>query len=92
MSLQEIAFYRKKYIGGPTPIYFAERLTELAGGAKIYLKREVGTNKYTTLLAPTTNLGYPTNLPPGNRGQVVTNERGSSDDRYAAGFSLTLAS
>ena len=37
---EEIAFYRRKYIGGPTPIYFAERLTEMAGGAKIYLKRE----------------------------------------------------
>jgi len=37
---KEIAFYRKKYIGGPTPLYFAQRLTELAGGAQIYLKRE----------------------------------------------------
>jgi tryptophan synthase beta subunit len=37
---KEIVFYRKKYIGGPTPIYFAQRLTELAGGAQIYLKRE----------------------------------------------------
>ncbi len=28
------------YIGRPSPLYFAQRLTEHAGGAKIYLKRE----------------------------------------------------
>ncbi|HKN19743.1 MAG TPA: pyridoxal-phosphate dependent enzyme, partial [Dissulfurispiraceae bacterium] len=28
------------YIGRPTPLYFAKRLTEKLGGAKIYLKRE----------------------------------------------------
>jgi len=28
------------YVGRPSPIYFARRLTELAGGARIYLKRE----------------------------------------------------
>ncbi|WP_283787976.1 tryptophan synthase subunit beta [Bermanella sp. WJH001] len=28
------------YVGRPSPLYFAERLTEKAGGAKIYLKRE----------------------------------------------------
>ena len=28
------------YAGRPTPLYFAERLTEQAGGARIYLKRE----------------------------------------------------
>lgn len=31
---------RKTYIGRPTPLYFASRLTEHLGGAKIYLKRE----------------------------------------------------
>ncbi len=30
----------KDYVGRPTPLYFAERLTEHLGGAKIYLKRE----------------------------------------------------
>ena len=30
----------KHYIGRPSPLYFAERLTEHLGGAKIYLKRE----------------------------------------------------
>ncbi len=28
------------YVGRPSPIYFAQRLSEVAGGAKIYLKRE----------------------------------------------------
>ncbi len=28
------------YVGRPSPLYFAERLTEALGGAKIYLKRE----------------------------------------------------
>ena len=28
------------YVGRPSPLYFAERLTEHLGGAKIYLKRE----------------------------------------------------
>ena len=28
------------YAGRPTPLYFAERLTEASGGARIYLKRE----------------------------------------------------
>jgi len=30
----------RDYAGRPTPLYFASRLTELLGGAKIYLKRE----------------------------------------------------
>lgn len=30
----------KQYVGRPTPLYFAERLTEHLGGARIYLKRE----------------------------------------------------
>lgn len=29
-----------KFVGRPTPLYFAKRLTEACGGAKIYLKRE----------------------------------------------------
>jgi len=37
---EQVAWYRKQYIGGPTPLYFAERLTARCGGAKIYLKRE----------------------------------------------------
>jgi tryptophan synthase beta chain len=30
----------KEYAGRPTPLYFAKRLTETLGGAKVYLKRE----------------------------------------------------
>jgi tryptophan synthase beta chain len=30
----------REYVGRPTPLYFAQRLTEYLGGAKIYLKRE----------------------------------------------------
>ncbi len=30
----------KTFVGRPTPLYFAERLTKTLGGAKIYLKRE----------------------------------------------------
>ncbi|MFN6963346.1 MAG: tryptophan synthase subunit beta [Pyrinomonadaceae bacterium] len=30
----------RDYVGRPTPLYFARRLTEKLGGAKIYLKRE----------------------------------------------------
>jgi tryptophan synthase beta chain len=30
----------KDFVGRPTPLYFAERLTEKLGGARVYLKRE----------------------------------------------------
>ncbi|MFO7890769.1 MAG: tryptophan synthase subunit beta [bacterium] len=30
----------EKYVGRPTPLYFAEKLTSRLGGAKVYLKRE----------------------------------------------------
>ena len=36
----ELAYYLKEYVGRPTPLYLAERLTKKLGGAKIYLKRE----------------------------------------------------
>jgi tryptophan synthase beta chain len=36
----ELAHYLKHYVGRPTPLYFAKRLTQRLGGAKIYLKRE----------------------------------------------------
>lgn len=38
--LEEFHGHLKDYIGRPSPLYFAERLTEFCGGAKIYLKRE----------------------------------------------------
>ncbi len=37
---RELADLYKHYVGRPSPLYFAERLTEYAGGAKIYFKRE----------------------------------------------------
>ncbi len=36
----EFKHYLSEYAGRPTPLYFAERLTEKLGGARIYLKRE----------------------------------------------------
>ena len=36
----ELNYYLKQYVGRPTPLYFAERLTRKLGGARIYLKRE----------------------------------------------------
>ena len=36
----ELAALLKDYCGRPTPLYFAKRLSEQLGGAKIYLKRE----------------------------------------------------
>ncbi|MCB1392130.1 MULTISPECIES: tryptophan synthase subunit beta [unclassified Nitrobacter] len=61
---RDMARYRKDYIGRPSPLYFAERLTEhlraiaaasgRAGGAKIYLKREelnhTGSHKVNNVL------------------------------------------
>ena len=36
----ELAYELKHFVGRPSPIYFARRLTEHAGGARIFLKRE----------------------------------------------------
>jgi tryptophan synthase beta chain len=38
--LEELAYFQRDYIGRASPLYFAERLTEHFGGAKIFLKRE----------------------------------------------------
>jgi len=37
---RELDYYLREFVGRPTPLYFAERLTQSLGGAKIYLKRE----------------------------------------------------
>ncbi len=37
---QRFAELLHSFVGRPNPLYFAERLTEACGGAKIYLKRE----------------------------------------------------
>ena len=37
---KKLAYLLSDYVGRPTPLYFATRLTEHLGGARIYLKRE----------------------------------------------------
>ncbi|MGI0019589.1 MAG: tryptophan synthase subunit beta [Nitrososphaera sp.] len=37
---KELHYYLTQYAGRPTPLYFAKNLTEHAGGARIFLKRE----------------------------------------------------
>jgi tryptophan synthase beta chain len=37
---RELDDLRRNYAGRPTPLFFARRLTERLGGAKVYLKRE----------------------------------------------------
>ncbi len=37
---REIDYYFTHYVGRPSPLYFAPRLTEKCGGAKIYFKRD----------------------------------------------------
>jgi len=52
--LEELKFYQKNYIGRPSEFYFAKKLTEKLGGAKIYLKREdmnhTGSHKLNNVL------------------------------------------
>jgi tryptophan synthase beta chain len=36
----ELSYYLGNYVGRPSPLYLAQRLTEAFGGARIYLKRE----------------------------------------------------
>lgn len=38
--VSELDKLRKNFVGRPTALYFAERLTEKLGGAKVYFKRE----------------------------------------------------
>jgi len=38
--IEEVRYLLKQYSGRPTPLYYAERLSNHFGGAKIYLKRE----------------------------------------------------
>ncbi|MEO6875691.1 MAG: tryptophan synthase subunit beta [Opitutaceae bacterium] len=51
----ELRHHLKEFAGRPTELYFAERLTQHAGGAKIYLKREdllhTGAHKINNALA-----------------------------------------
>src|SRR3972149_2982135 len=38
--MAELDYYLREYVGRPTPLFFAERITKKFGGAKIYLKTE----------------------------------------------------
>lgn len=38
--LEEYQYYIRDYVGGPSPLYYAQNLSHRLGGAKIYLKRE----------------------------------------------------
>ena len=38
--LEEYTYLLRDYVGRPSPLYYAERLTKFCGGAKIFLKRE----------------------------------------------------
>ncbi len=52
--IEEFHYYLKEYVGRETPLYYAERLTNKLGGAKIYLKREdinhTGSHKINNVL------------------------------------------
>ena len=52
--LKELEFYQKNYIGRPSEFYYAKKLSEQLGGAKIYLKREdmnhTGSHKLNNVL------------------------------------------
>jgi tryptophan synthase beta chain len=52
---KELEMLMSSYVGRPTPLYFAKRLTEKLKGAKIYLKREdlahTGAHKINNALA-----------------------------------------
>jgi len=37
---KELNYYLKHYVGRPSPLYFAERITKKIGGPKIYFKRD----------------------------------------------------
>ena len=37
---KELDYYLKYYVGRPSPLYFAERMTAELGGAKVYFKRD----------------------------------------------------
>ncbi len=51
---EELQYYLRDYVGRPSPLYLAERLTKHLGGAKIYLKREdlnhTGSHKINNVL------------------------------------------
>ena len=62
---KEYLYYLKHFVGRPSPLYFAKRLTKYLDGAKIYLKREdlnhTGSHKINNAIRQvllTKKLGY----------------------------------
>ena len=51
---EELQYYLSEYVGGPSPLYYAERLSKELGGAQIFLKREdlnhTGSHKINNVL------------------------------------------
>ncbi|MGE5472893.1 MAG: tryptophan synthase subunit beta [Ignavibacteriales bacterium] len=52
--IAEYRYYLNQYAGRPSPLYYAQRMTENLGGAKVYLKREdlnhTGSHKINNVL------------------------------------------
>ena len=73
----EMEYLWKHYVGRPSPLYYAQQLTEELGGAKIYLKRDelnhTGAHKINNVLGPD-HLGAAHGQDPHHRG----NRRGSA--------------
>jgi tryptophan synthase beta chain len=38
--IKELDYYQTHYVGRPSPLYYAKRITEQLGGAKVYFKRD----------------------------------------------------
>ncbi len=87
----EMQAYFRDYVGRPTPLYFARRLTERFGGARIYLKREdlchTGAHKINNTLGQallTRRMGKPRVIAETGAGQ-----HGVATATVAARFGLT---
>lgn len=52
--LEQLEYYRKHYVGRPSPLYFAKRFSEHIGNVKVYFKREelnhTGSHKINNVL------------------------------------------
>src|SRR4051794_41691883 len=73
---KQFHYYLRQYVGRPSPLYFAERLTAKAGGARIFLKREdlnhTGAHKINNCIGPallTRRMGKPPVIPESGAGQ-----------------------
>lgn len=61
--LAELEVYRRDFVGGPTPLHKAERLTEMCGGATIWLRERIWhTLELTRLTMPSGRHCWPKRL------------------------------